>query len=66
MAACKYTEENVDAAITYAMGVVGVEELKAEQSEATKSFVNVKDIFVAFPTGYWISYCTLRLAAISF
>ena len=36
---------------TDSMSLVGVEELKKEQSQAIRSFVSGRDVFVALPTG---------------
>ena len=46
------------------MSLVGVEELKKEQSQAIRSFVSGRDVFVALPTGYGKSLL-LRITAAS-
>ena len=56
-----FSEESISAAtraaISDSMSLVGVEELKKEQSQAIRSFVSGRDVFVALPTGYGKSYC---------
>ena len=52
-----FAEESISAAIRDSMSLVGVEELKKEQSQAIRSFVSGRDVFVALPTGYGKSYC---------
>ena len=52
-----FSEESISAAITDSMSLVGVEELKKEQSQAIRSFVSGRDVFVALPTGYGKSFC---------
>ena len=52
-----FSEESISAAITDSMSLVGVEEPKKEQSQAIRSFVSGRDVFVALPTGYGKSFC---------
>ena len=63
-----FSEESISAAtrasIRDSMSLVGVEELKKEQSQAIRSFVSGRDVFVALPTGYGKSLL-LRITAAS-
>ena len=52
-----FSEESISAVITDSMSLVGVEELKKEQSQAIRSFVSGRDVFVALPPGYGKSFC---------
>ena len=52
-----FSEESISAAITDSVSLVGVEELKKEQSQAIRSFVSGRDVFVTVPTGYGKSFC---------
>ena len=42
---------------TDSMSLVGVEKLKNEKSQAIRSFVSGRGVFVALPTGYGKSFC---------
>ena len=64
-----FSEESISAAtraaIRDSMSLVGVEELKKEQSQAIRNYVSGgRDVFVALPTGYGKSLL-LRITAAS-
>ena len=52
-----YSQEQINSAIVYALGKLGVENLKDKQQEAVEAFVNESDTFVSLPTGYGKSLC---------
>ena len=52
---------DIEAAIDYAAGIVGVKTLKPQQREALLSFALGKDVFVSLPTGFGKSFCYVLL-----
>ena len=49
--------EAVEAAIDYAVGLVGIKALKPFQRDAIRTFVGGRDVFVSLPTGFGKSLC---------
>ena len=52
---------DIEAAIDYAAGIVGVKTLKPQQREELLSFALGKDVFVSLPTGFGKSFCYVLL-----
>ena len=55
---------HVDRVIAEAASLYGYTNLKVEQKRVLKSFVEGRDVFVSFPTGYGKSLCYALLPAI--
>ena len=47
----------VEAAIDYAVGLVGIKALKPLQRDAIQTFVGGRDVFVSLPIGFGKSLC---------
>ena len=52
MSADQGEASSIEAAIDYAVGLVGIEALKPLQREAIRAFVQGRDVFVSLPTGF--------------
>ena len=57
MSADQGEASSIEAAIDYAVGLVGIEALKPLQREAIRAFVQGRDVFVSLPTGFGKSLC---------
>jgi ATP-dependent DNA helicase RecQ len=50
-------EQNIEAAVKFAIQALGYERLREKQAEVAKSFVEGHDVFGVLPTGYGKSLC---------